>query len=204
MNKWRRIGLNYPVLHLDLNAEKYDTRERLYDMLERQLCAWVELYETKGVGITHSGRFMEVIRCAYQKTGQRVVVLIDEYDKPLLRSFHNEKLQQDFRETLTAFYTVLKTADPWLQFVFITGVTKFAPMGIFSNLNQLNDISFNLRYSTLCGMTQAEIEATFAPELETLGSANRLNPKETIDALARQYDGYRFSEDQIDGVFNPF
>lgn len=196
--------IEYPVLHLDLNAEKYDTRERLYDMLERQLCAWEELYGTKGVGITHSGRFMEVIRCAYQKTGKRVVVLIDEYDKPLLRSFHDEKLQQDFWETLTAFYTVLKTADPWLQFVFITGVTKFAQMGIFSNLNQLNDISFNLRYSTLCGMTQAEIEATFAPELETLGSANRLNPKETIDALARQYDGYRFSEDQVEGVFNPF
>lgn len=196
--------IEYPVLHLSLNAEKYDNRERLYDMLERQLCAWEELYETKGVGITHSGRFMEVIRCAYKKTGQRVVVLIDEYDKPLLRSFHDEKLQQDFRETLTAFYTVLKDADPWLQFVFITGVTKFAQMGIFSNLNQLNDISFNLRYSTLCGMTQTEIETTFAPELETLGSVNQLNPKETIDALARQYDGYRFSEDQIEGVFNPF
>lgn len=196
--------LEYPVLHLDLNAEKYDTRERLYDMLERQLNTWEELYETKGEGITHSGRFMTVIRRAYEKTGRRVVVLIDEYDKPLLRSFHDEKLQQDFRETLTAFYTVLKSADPWLQFVFITGVTKFAQMGIFSNLNQLNDISFNLRYATLCGMTQTEIETTFAPELENLGQVNRLNATETINILARQYDGYRFSEDQAEGVFNPF
>lgn len=196
--------IEYPVLHLDLNAEKYDTRERLYDMLERQLCAWEALYETKGEGITHSGRFMSVIRRACEKTGRRVVVLIDEYDKPLLRSFHDEKMQQDFRETLTAFYTVLKSADPWLQFVFITGVTKFAQMGIFSNLNQLNDISFNLRYCTLCGMTQTEIETTFAPELETMGSANQMNPQQTIEAMARQYDGYRFSEDQVEGIFNPF
>lgn len=196
--------IEYPVLHLSLNAEKYDTRERLYDMLERQLAKWEALYETGGEGITHSGRFMAVIRHAYERTGRRVVVLIDEYDKPLLRSFHDEKLQQDFRETLTAFYTVLKDADPWLQFVFITGVTKFAQMGIFSNLNQLNDISFNLRYATLCGMTRNEIKENFAPELETLGATSRLNPQETIDALARQYDGYRFTEDQIEGVFNPF
>lgn len=204
IEKMEKDWLEYPVLHLSLNAEKYDSRERLYDMLERQLCTWEELYGTKGEGITHSGRFITVIRRAYEKTGRRVVVLIDEYDKPLLRSFHDEKLQQDFRETLTAFYTVLKDADPWLQFVFITGVTKFAQMGIFSNLNQLNDISFNLRYATLCGMTQTEIETTFAPELENLGQMNRLDSTETINALARQYDGYRFSEDQVEGVFNPF
>lgn len=196
--------LEYPVLHLDLNAEKYDSSERLYDMLERQLVIWEELYGTKGEGITHSGRFMAVIRRACEKAGRRVVVLIDEYDKPLLHSFHDDKLQQDFRETLTAFYSVLKSADPWLQFVFITGVTKFAQMGIFSNLNQLNDISLNRRYATLCGMTKAEIESTFAPELETLGTANGLNASDTMDLLARQYDGYRFSEDQVEGVFNPF
>lgn len=196
--------LEYPVLHLDLNAEKYDSSERLYDMLERQLVIWEELYGTKGEGITHSGRFMAVIRRACEKAGRRVVVLIDEYDKPLLHSFHDDKLQQDFRETLTAFYSVLKSADPWLQFVFITGVTKFAQMGIFSNLNQLNDISLNRRYATLCGMTKAEIESTFAPELETLGTTNGLNASDTMDLLARQYDGYRFSEDQVEGVFNPF
>ena len=93
---------------------------------------------------------LAIIRNAYEQTGRRVVVLIDEYDKPLLRSFHDEALQADFRETLTAFYSVLKSADPWLQFVFITGVTKFAQMGIFSNLNQLNDISFDSAYNTLC------------------------------------------------------
>lgn len=98
--------------------------------------------------------------------------------KPLLRNFDNPKLQQDFRETLTAFYSVLKSADPWLQFVLITGVTKFAQMGIFSNLNQLNDISFDLEYNTLCGMTQKEIEATFPPELERLAQDNRMTTAE--------------------------
>ncbi len=135
----------HAVLHLDLNAEKYDSPDRLHDMLERQLLYWEEIYETGGKGITHSGRFMEVIRKAYEKTGRGVVVLIDEYDKPLLNSFHDETLQKAFRDTLTAFYSVLKSADPWLRLVFITGVTKFAQMGIFSNLNQLKDISLDPR-----------------------------------------------------------
>lgn len=162
----------HAVLHLDLNAEKYDSPDRLHDMLERQLLYWEEIYETGGKGITHSGRFMEVIRKAYEKTGRGVVVLIDEYDKPLLNSFHDETLQKAFRDTLTAFYSVLKSADPWLRLVFITGVTKFAQMGIFSNLNQLKDISLDPRYATLCGLTGEEIRANFVPELKLLAEAN--------------------------------
>lgn len=193
------------MLHLSLNAEKYDSREGLVDILERQLRQWEELYRTGGEGITHSGRFMTVIRRACEQTGRRVVVLIDEYDKPLLRSFDNPELQHDFRETLTAFYTVLKDADPWLQFVFITGVTKFAQMGIFSNLNQLNDISFDLDYNTLCGMTRAEIEATFSPELEALAVKSNATCRQVMDRLTRQYDGYRFTKDEeFTSMYNPF
>ncbi len=194
----------HAVLHLDLNAEKYDTPERLADMLERQLVRWEEQYDTGGAGITQSGRFMEVIRKASEKTGRGVVVLIDEYDKPLLRSFHDEKLQHDFRETLTAFYTVLKSADQWLRFVFITGVTKFAQMGIFSNLNQLKDISLDPRYATLCGMTRDEIEASFAPELEQLAEENNLNRAECMERLTRMYDGYHFNYRNMVGIYNPF
>ena len=194
----------HAVLHLDLNAEKYDSPERLHDMLERQLLAWEEIYDTGGKGITHSGRFMEVIRKACEKTGRGVVVLIDEYDKPLLRSFHDEKLQQAFRETLTAFYTVLKSADPWLRFVFITGVTKFAQMGIFSNLNQLKDISLDPRYATLCGMTWEEIETTFTPELEQLAEENNLDKTACMERLTRMYDGYHFNYRDMVGVYNPF
>ncbi|WP_455625447.1 ATP-binding protein [Parabacteroides sp.] len=195
----------YPVLHLSLNAEKYDSREALAEMLERQLKVWEERYETKGEGITHSGRFMTVIRKAYEKTGRRVAVLIDEYDKPMLRTMHNEALQKDFRETLTAFYTVLKDADPWLQFVFITGVTKFAQMGIFSELNQLNDISFDIEYDTLCGMTHTEIETVFRPELEVMATKNKLSFEETLATMSRQYDGYRFtSDEEFHPMYNPF
>lgn len=195
----------YPVLHLSLNAEKYDSKERLADMLERQLQTWEQLYQTDGKGITYSGRFMTVIKQAYEQTGRRVVVLIDEYDKPLLRSFDTPKLQDEFRETLTAFYTVLKDADPWLQFVLITGVTKFAQMGIFSNLNQLSDISFDLDYNTLCGMTLPEIEATFAPELEAMAQKQKLSHQALLEKLTRLYDGYRFTDDEeFTQMYNPF
>jgi len=195
----------HPVLHLDLNAERYDSRQALADILERQLQRWEELYHTGGRGITYSGRFEEVIRCACEQTGRRVVVLIDEYDKPLLRNFHNPDLQDDFREMLTAFYTVLKSADPYLQFVFITGVTKFAQMGIFSNLNQLNDISFDLDYNTLCGLTREEIAATFQPELAAMSEKQKLCAEETMAQMTRQYDGYRFtSDEEFTPMYNPF
>lgn len=205
IEKLEQNWYEYPVLHLSLNAEKYDSKERLADMLERQLQAWEQLYQTDGKGITYSGRLMTVIKQAYQQTGRRVVVLIDEYDKPLLRSFDNPKLQDEFRETLTAFYTVLKDADPWLQFVLITGVTKFAQMGIFSNLNQLSDISFDLDYNTLCGMTLPEIETTFVPELEAMAQKQKLSREALLEKMTRLYDGYRFTDDEeFTPMYNPF
>lgn len=195
----------YPVLHLDLNAEKYDSRERLEKMLELQLEEWEEQYGVAKGTMTYSGRFSTVIRRAYEQTGRRVVVLIDEYDKPMLRSFDNPELQADFRETLTAFYTVLKSADPYLQFVFITGVTKFAQMGIFSTLNQLDDISFDLKYNTLCGMTRPEIEATFAPELQSMAEKDKCTLPEVMEKMTQQYDGYRFTHDEeFTPMYNPF
>ena len=170
-----------PVLHLSLNAEKYDSKERLERMLELQLESWEEMYGVDKGTMTYSGRFITIIRRAYEQTGRRVVVLVDEYDKPMLQTFDKPDLQEDFRKTLTAFYTVLKDADPYLQFVFITGVTKFAQMGIFSTLNQLNDISFDLEYNTLCGMTRAEIETVFVPELQELALQTETNYGEAVE-----------------------
>ena len=194
----------YPVLHLDLNAEKYETVEDLQKILEDQLVGWEQQYDSKSPTDSYSMRFMNVIKNAYEKTGLRVVVLIDEYDKPLLRSMHNEELQTSFRNLLTAFYTVLKSADKWLQFVFITGVTKFAQVGIFSNLNQLMDISFDPRFSDLCGLTLEEIENTFAPELDSLAERNNIPRQEAVERLTRMYDGYHFSYRNMIGMFNPF
>ncbi|NDV57803.1 ATP-binding protein [Bacteroides sp. 519] len=204
IEKWEAEWNVHPVLHLDLNADRYDSCENLLEMLEKQLRRWEDLYETGGEGINHSGRFMTVIEKAYQKTGRRVVVLIDEYDKPLLRSFHDEKLQEQFRVILTAFYTVLKSADQWLHFVLITGVTKFAQMGIFSNLNQLKDISFDPRFADICGMNRQEIEDCFQSGLQNLAAWNNLTYEETMERLTRRYDGYHFSRHNMMGIYNPF
>ena len=195
----------YPVLHLDLNARQYDRAESLYEELNKYLEIWEQTYGSPYGDRKPEERFYQVIRYAYKKTGQRVVVLVDEYDKPMLQTFDKPDLQEDFRKTLTAFYTVLKDADPYLQFVFITGVTKFAQMGIFSTLNQLNDISFDLEYNTLCGMTRAEIETVFVPELQELALQTETNYGEAVEQLTRQYDGYRFTPEKgFTPMFNPF
>lgn len=194
----------HPILHLDLNAEKYETQEDLQRILEEQLTSWEALYGSQAATESYSGRFMAVIKAACEKTGMRVVVLVDEYDKPLLRAMHDEELQTRYRNLLTGFYTVLKSADPWLHFVFITGVTKFAQVGIFSNLNQLKDISFHPEFVTLCGLTREEIEDTFESDLHVLAENNCMTYDEAIAALAARYDGYRFSSRNKTGMFNPF
>lgn len=194
----------HAVLHLDLNAERYESAKELENLLVTQLREWEEKYGVTDINSSNSLRFKKVIQRAYEQTGRGVVVLIDEYDKPLLNSFHNEELQEEFRRSLTAFYSVLKTADPWLRFVFITGVTKFAQMGIFSNLNQLNDISFDADFAGLCGMTHQEIESDFKPELEQMVEERDKSYAEVIDEMTRRYDGYRFSRYSKVKVYNPF
>ena len=148
-------------------------------------------------------RFQGLIRRAYEKTGKQVVVLIDEYDKPLLQALGDDVLLETFQSTLKGFYGVLKSADPYLQFVLLTGVTKFAHVSVFSDLNQLNDISMARQYATLCGLTKGELTANFTNEIASLGDANDLTFEETIDTLTKKYDGYHFHP-VAEGVFNPF
>lgn len=203
IEKMEKDWNEYPVLHLDLNAEKYDSSEKLHEILSRQLSQWELLY---GKGIdenTLAGRFGGVIRRACEQTGQQVVVLVDEYDKPLLQAITQRELLEDYRQTLKAFYGVLKSADPYLHFVFLTGVTKFSQVSVFSDLNQLNDISLDYSYATLCGITRQELATTFGPEIETFGRKNHQTPEEVITSLQRNYDGYHFHPGG-EGVFNPF
>ena len=137
---WRK----YPVLHLDLNAERYATLGELENILDTYLKEWESLYpSTQANNLSLSQRFRGVIRAAKQKTGQNVVVLIDEYDKPILQSIGNEALQDEFRNALKAFYGVLKSADADLRFTLLTGVTKFGKVSVFSDLNNLRDISMS-------------------------------------------------------------
>lgn len=197
--EWKK----HPVLHIDLNAEKYDSPQRLYDILSLQLTRW-ELQYGKGPDEnTLSGRFSGIIRRASEQAGCGVVVLVDEYDKPLLQTFGNNELQEEYRKTLKAFYGVLKSADRYLRFVFLTGVTKFAQVSVFSDLNQLQDISMNYYYATVCGVTKEELRTTFAPEIEHFGEINHRSFEETVDVLTKNYDGYHFHP-RGEGVFNPF
>lgn len=193
-----------PVLHLSLNAEKYDSVERLDRQVTSQLMEWETLYGCDAADWTYSIRFSNVIKAAYKQTGQQVVVLIDEYDKPLLESFHDKKLQEEFRKILVGFYSVLKDADPYLKLIFVTGVTKFAQMSIFSTLNQLIDISLEQTYEGICGMTCKEIERTFSPELDAMAVKSSTSRQAVIERMTAMYDGYRFCEEQTEGMYNPF
>lgn len=197
--KWEK----YPVLHLDLNARKYERPEDLVAMLNQYLEKWEARFGDEKKDRAPEERFEYVIQRAYEQTGKGVVVLVDEYDKPLLQAIHNEELLEAYRMTLKAFYGVLKSADKYLRFAFLTGVTKFSQVSVFSDLNQLNDISLDYDFGTLCGITHEELVQTFSPELETLAKANELSKDEAIEQMTRQYDGYHFHPN-AEGVYNPF
>lgn len=193
----------YSVLHLDLNAEKYDSVERLYAILDRHLNLWENRWGRDERDTTLSGRLAGIIRRASEQAGRGVVVLVDEYDKPLLQALTDEALLEEYRKTLKAFYGVLKSADRYLRFVFLTGVTKFAQESVFSDLNQLQDISLWPDYATVCGITRAELLENFQPELEIFAQANGMTYDETVQDMERLYDGYHFFPNSV-GVFNPF
>lgn len=204
MERLEKDWTEYPVLLLSLNAQFYEDRRSLEQVFEGHFIEWEKLYGATDKELGYAGRFMQIIRQANEKTGQKVVVLIDEYDKPLLRSLTEDSLHRLYREMLTGFYTVLKDADRYLRFVFITGVTKFLQLGVFSNLNQLKDISMVPEYALICGLTHEEIEQNFQPDLAALGEMNGLTYEQTMNELTRRYDGYYFSEFQSEGLYNPF
>lgn len=193
----------YPVLHLDLNSEKYDSEEALYNILDVALSKWEYEYGRNEVEKTLSSRFVGVIRRAAEKTGQRVVILIDEYDKPMLQAIDDEKLQDDYRNTLKAFYSVLKTCDAYIQFAFLTGVTKFGKVSVFSDLNNLNDLSMLPQYTGVCGITMQELQTYFDHSVTELSTTNGITKEKCYDELKEMYDGYHFCQ-STEGIYNPF
>jgi hypothetical protein len=148
-------------------------------------------------------RFVGVIRRACEITGQRVVILVDEYDKPMLQTINNEKLQDIYRIILKSFYGALKTEDKSIRFALLTGVTKFSKVSVFSDLNNLRDLSMNETYSTLCGITDVEIDTQFVPYVQRLADALGQTYDEVREELRLHYDGYHFTENSI-GLYNPF
>ena len=195
--------MEHPILHLDLNIEKYDTSESLDNILDKSLTAWEKLYGAEPSERSLSLRFAGIIQRAYEKTGQRVVILVDEYDKPMLQSIGNEELQQQFRNTLKPFYGALKTKDGCIKFALLTGVTKFGKVSVFSDLNNLKDISMDERFVDICGITEKEIHDNLEAELHQLAEKQKMSYEQVCAELKECYDGYHFMENTI-GIYNPF
>ena len=193
----------HPVLHLDLNAKPFTKLQDLYDLLNAQLYLYEQEYESVAIDTSIEGRFRALIRAAKLKTGRNVVVLVDEYDKPMLQAIGNEELQTEFRNALKAFYGVLKSADGDLRFAMLTGVTRFSKVSVFSDLNNLEDISMMPQYHDICGISEKELHATFDAEVEKLAQANGQTKEEAYLELKRRYDGYHFCAN-TPGMYNPF
>ena len=197
--EWKK----HPVLHLDLNIGKYDTPHSLDDILNKALLEWEAIYGT-GVGeVTLALRFAGVVERAYKKTGEGVVILVDEYDKPMLQAIGERKLQVEFRSTLKSFYSVLKTMDRYIRFALLTGVTKFGKVSVFSDLNNLNDISMYEPFVSICGMTEKEIHDNLEEDLYELAAMQKMTYERVCAELKDCYDGYHFVEDS-EGIYNPF
>ena len=194
----------YPVLYLDFNTENYNDEKSMHTILHTHLVQWEKQYEADTSEQTFSSRFKGIIRRAYQQTGKQVVILVDEYDKPLLQTMGvNEELNEHYRNTLKAFYSVIKTCDEYIRFAFLTGVTKFSKISIFSDLNNLKDISLHESYAGMCGITQKELETNFQPEVQALAEKQKLNYPQALAALKQWYDGYLFHP-AGEGMYNPY
>lgn len=197
--EWKK----YPIFHIDLNTANFREKDSLYTVLNDYLTTWECKYGTRESEATLALRFKGVIARAAEKEGCGVVILIDEYDKPILQTLRDPELQAEHRAQLKAFYSVLKTQDRYIKFAFLTGVTKFGKVSVFCDLNNLTDISMDHRYISICGMTEKELLTNFKEGIGELASANEDNETETIDKLRMRYSGYHFEENSEE-IYNPF
>lgn len=194
----------HPVLHLDLNVDQYSDPGTLEKVLNNQLVRWERVYGDDPSEQTLPLRFAGVIRRAHERTGRKAVVLVDEYDKPLLAAMDDPALQDRYRAILKGFYGNLKSQDRHLRFAMLTGVTRFSKISIFSDLNNLDDISMSRDYACCCGITGQELARDFAPGVADLAAQNGMTPPQALERLRRDYDGYRFAPGQAQGLYNPF
>ena len=194
---------SYPVFYFDFNKDNLRAENAIENILDEHLKGWESVYGCVDPTSTLAGRFANLLRSAYESTGRRCVVLVDEYDKPLLELIDNEQLREHNRAVFKGFFSLLKSYDRYLQFVFITGVTKFSKVSIFSDLNQLDDISLDEEYAGICGITEDELTENFAPEIQALSEKQGISTEECLDKLRRTYDGYHFSGEG-EGVYNPY
>ncbi|WP_270546915.1 ATP-binding protein, partial [Butyricimonas paravirosa] len=203
IEKLEKDWVKRPVLHIDLNIGKYDAPDSLDKILNEALVKWETVFGTGAGESTLALRFKGVVERAYKQSGQRVAILVDEYDKPLLQAIGDEDLQREYRNTLKPFYGVLKTMDGCIQFAMLTGVTKFGKVSVFSDLNNLEDLSMWNEYVTLCGVSNQEIHENLEEELHEFAKAQSMTYDEVNTELEKWYDGYHFTHNSI-GMYNPF
>lgn len=203
IEKLEKDWTKHPILHIDLNTEKYESLENLENILNDTLYKWEKVYGTEPSETSLPLRFKGIIRRAYEQTGNRVAIFVDEYDKPMLQAIGNEELQKAFRNTLQAFYGAIKTMDGYIKFAFLTGVTKFGKVSVFSALNNLIDLSMDERYAAICGMTEEEIHDNLEEDLLELADKQKMSYEEVCRELKTCYDGYHFVENSV-GIYNPF
>ena len=194
---------SYPVFYFDFNGVNYQESGALEEALDTHLKRFEKIYASESGQSSLGGRFQNLLISAREKTGLRSVILVDEYDKPLLDVIDSIEQQEHNKEVFKGFFSTLKSFDEYIQFVFITGVTKFHKVSIFSDLNQLNDISLNKKYAGICGITEEEVRNYFKEETETLAQGHGLTFEECKAALKRTYDGYHFYPG-VPGVYNPY
>ncbi len=193
----------YPVLYLNLSVGNFRDKGVLEERLIKHLETWEELYggdpTKKSLGL----RLEIVIKNAYDKTGRQVVVLVDEYDKPMLDVTDDKEMLGDIRRTLKGFYSALKGQEQYIRFAFLTGVTRFSHVSIFSDLNHLKDISLDRKYAEICGVSEVELHKYFDESINTLAKENDLTFQECCDKLKEMYDGYHFHQSSV-GMYNPY
>ena len=192
-----------PVLYFDLNAKNYKNSDTLPNSLSAQLLDFEQLYNVERTENDPENRFIKLIKTLYRETGKRVVILVDEYDKPLLETIENEELNQANRATLRAFYEVIKQCDGAIHFALLTGITKFSKTTLFSSVNNLKDITLQDHFAAICGFTEQELTDNFAPEIEALATAQKSSVEKTLETLKKKYDGYCFASSG-EHVYNPF
>ena len=193
----------YPVFYFDFNRKNFQREPALEEILIDHLTTWESLYGNEYTNSPIEERFQHLIKMAYEQTGRRCVVLVDEYDKPLLESLTNESIEEHNKAVFKGFFSTLKSYDEYIKFAFLTGVTKFSKVSIFSDLNQLRDISMSEDYRSICGITEAELHCHFMPEAEAMAQSLGISIDECFNRLKQMYDGYHFTSNS-QGVYNPF
>ena len=203
MERLEKEWIEYPVLHFDMSMAKHVDKERLERLLDFMLSDYERTFGLDTTGGDANLRLTRLIKCAYEKTGKKVVVLIDEYDAPLLDVVHEKENLGVLRNIMRNFYSPLKACDPYLKYVFLTGITKFSQLSIFSELNNIKNISMDEPYAAICGITEDEMLTQMKEDMERLAAKLNISPEEVLLKLKGNYDGYHFTYPSPD-IYNPF